>query len=420
MRSSDLGVGARPVTREEIAAAKLPQTELHAWLSQRLEDDVGRLVDMANGKHDPAPTELLLDRARLAIGTRAAAIANSPEGYLPGAIVFYRTLQKRLETARASVVHRADLARTELGTTPNRDRLNVLLERLEHDTVPSNGRGFNIIERFVATITVSVPTQVRKILEVASEIRAHAQIVAAGTVLANVYDRLAAFCESQREELQGRLYKANNAAAQCMREEELAQRAARAAFTYQRARFEPLVEHLCAELRQRIALPAAPEVIGRLRGDLPGFIGAESHLVDGLLGAVAIDAGALAHATDSLFATDAAVRDALKESLAQFLPTVQVERDRLGDAQSARSRFVLCTQAMFDAHREDVFDGYDHIATGDPYDILCTDHEEGLPFAALAPMRTAQAIYRVLLEEGRVVAGHPVADLAATLTPLDG
>ena len=415
----DLGIGARPVTREEIAAAKLPQNELHAWLSQRLEEDVGRLVDMANGRHDPGPTEVLLDRARLAISLRAAAIANSDEGYLPGAIVFYRTLQKRLETARASVLHRAELARTELGTTPNRDRLNVLLDRLHHDTMPAEGSRFNLIERFVATITVSVPTQVRKILEVASEIRAHAQIVAAGTVLATVYGKLAQFCETQREELQGRLYKLNNVAAQCMRDEELLQRSARAAFTYQRARFEPLIEHLCAELRQHVPLPEAGEVIARVGGDLPGFVGREAQLLDGILAAVRVDSAALATATDEVFATDPAVRDALKESLAQFLPIVQVDRERLGECAAARMRFVICTPRVYDAYRDEVFEGYTHVATDDPYDILCSDHEDGLPFAALVPMRHAHAVYRVLVEEGRAAGGHPIAELAATLTPLD-
>jgi hypothetical protein len=414
----DLGVGARPVTREEIAAAKLSQDALHAWLSQRLEDDVGRLVTMANGRHDPGPTEVLLDRARLAISVRAAAIANSPEGYLPGAIVFYRALQKRLETARASVLHRADLARNELGTTPNRDRLNVLLERLQRDTAPPSSR-FGIIERFVSTITVSVPTQVRKILEVATEIRGHAQIVAAGTVLATVYDKLAHFCETQREELQGRLYQLNNAAAQSMRDEELIQRSARAAFTYQRARFEPLIEHLCVELRRQVPMVSTADVIARVGGDLPGFAGREARLLDGVLAAVQVDAAGLAHATDGVFATDPAVRDALKESLAQFVPIVHVDRDHLGAHTTARLRFVLCTQRVYDAHREDVFEGYRHIATDDPYDILCTDHEDGLPFAALVPMRRAHATYRALVEEGRAAAAHPTAELAAALTPLD-
>src|SRR5262249_29773872 len=172
--------GARPVSREDVAAANPPQDKLHAWLTARLEEDVGHLVALANGQREPAATDVLLDRARLAISGRASAIANGSEGFLPGAILFYHTMQKNLEARRQSVLHRATLARTELGTSPNRDRLDLLLERLRRDTVPAEGQRFGVVERFVATITVSVPTQVRKILEVAAEIRGHAQVLAAG------------------------------------------------------------------------------------------------------------------------------------------------------------------------------------------------------------------------------------------------
>src|SRR5262249_54146114 len=86
----NLGIGSRPVTREEVAAAGVPQEQLFEWLSRRLEEDVGRLVAVANGERQPPNTEVLLDRARLALSTRASAIANSGEGYLPGAILFYQ------------------------------------------------------------------------------------------------------------------------------------------------------------------------------------------------------------------------------------------------------------------------------------------------------------------------------------------
>src|SRR5262249_19275820 len=63
----DLGIGARPVSREDVAAANPPQDKLHGWLTARLEEDVGHLVALANGQREPAATDVLLDRARLAI-----------------------------------------------------------------------------------------------------------------------------------------------------------------------------------------------------------------------------------------------------------------------------------------------------------------------------------------------------------------
>lgn len=416
---ADLGIGARPVSREEIAAARLPQEKLHGWLAARLEEDVGTLVQLAQQGGGPPATEVLLDRARLAVSRRASALANGPEGYLPGAILFYQTVQRHLEARRQAVLERAEVARRELGTTPNRDRLNVLLERLRRDTVPAGGSPFGVVERFVATLTVSVPTQVRKILEVAGEIRSHALSLASSAVLASVYEKLAHYCEKQREELQGRLYALNNVASVCMREEELLQRAARGAFTYQRARFEPLVEHLWQALRERLPLPAPPEVIARLGGDLPAFLGTEKQVLERLLGALQVDPAQLAAAADELFAADPMVRDVLKESLAQFFPTIQVDRDRFPSLETARSRFVLCTRRMYEAHGDDVFDGYHHLETENPWNVLCTEHEEGLPFIALTYMQRIQAEYRAQLEQGRAALGHLTADLAASLQMLD-
>lgn len=415
----DLGIGAHPVTREELAEAKLPQEKLHAYLSQRLEEDVGALVTLATGDDVTHEIDLLLDRARLVLSGRATQIASSAEGYLPGAIFFYQTLQKRFTSQRQAVVEHAARARLELGTTPSRERLNTLLDRLRRDTVPADGSRPGMVERFVATLTVSVPTQVRKILEVAAEIRGHAQVLASATALAAVYERLARFCEKQREVLQGRLYVLNNAASMCLREEELVQRAARGAFTYQRARFEPLVDHLWKVMRERVGVPTTPDVIARLGGDLPVFLGLETDPLGRLLEAVQPDPERLAATADEILAQDPLVRDTLKESLAQFFPTIQVDRDRFPALETARSRFVLCTRRMYEAHGADIFEGYHHLETDNPFNVLCTEHEEGLPFLALTYMYRANEEYKRLREQGRAALGHVASDLAETLPLLD-
>jgi hypothetical protein len=414
----DLRIGAHPVTREEIAAAKPPQERLHGWLSARLEEDVGTLIRLAQGTEESRPTEELVERARQAIRGRAAALASGPDGWLPGAILFYQTVQKRLEANRQAVQERARFARQELGAMPNRERLDHLLDRLRRDTVPDDGHHLNVVERFVATLTVSVPTQVRKILEVAAEIRGHAQLLAASAVLTQVYERLAHFCEKQREELQGRLYVLNNTASRCMREEELMQRAARGAFTFQRARFEPLVGHLWDALRERMALPSAEEVVGHLGGDLPAFLASEPHPIDRLLQVLRPDAAVLAAAADEVLAADEVARDVLKESLAQFFPTIQVDRDRFPTLETARARFVLCTRRMYEAHAEDIFEGYHHLETDNPYNVLFTEHEEGIPFIALSYMQRINEAYKAL-DPARAALGHPTADLARTLPLLD-
>jgi hypothetical protein len=328
-------------------------------------------------------------------------------------------VQRRLEESRQVVLERSALSRQELGTTPNRQRLDVLLERLKRDTVPSEGHRPGMVERFVATLTVSVPTQVRKILEVTSEIRRHAQILAGAAAQARIYEQVANFCEKQREELQGQLYVLNNVASISKREEELHERSARGAFTYQKARFAPLVRHLWEELRGRAGLPATPEVITRLGGDLLTLAGSEEQVLGRLLEAIRPDVAQLAAAADEVMAEDVMVRDVLKESLAQFFPTVQVDRDRFPTLDTARSRFVLCTSRMYEAHRDDIFEGHHHLETADPFNVLFTQHEEGLPFVALSYMYRINQDYKLLHEQGRAALGHLTAELAHSLPFLD-
>ena len=76
--------------------------------------------------------------------------------------------------------------------------------------------------------------------------------------------------------------------------------------------------------------------------------------MDRLLEVMQVDLPALSAAADDLLATDDHVRDVLKESLAQFFPTVQVDRDRFPALETARARFVLCTRRMYEAHRDDI------------------------------------------------------------------
>jgi hypothetical protein len=147
--------------------------------------------------------------------------------------------------------------------------------------------------------------------------------------------------------------------------------------------------------------------------------GSEEQVLDRLLEAIRPDTSQLAAAADEVMAKDPMVRDMLKESLAQFFPTVQVDRDRVPTLDTARSRFVLCTRRMFEAHRDDIFEGHHHLETEDPFNILFTQHEEGLPFVALSYMHRIHEEYKTLHEQGRAALGHLTADLAQSLPFLD-
>src|SRR5262249_56108091 len=121
------------------------------------------------------------------------------------------------------------------------------------------------------------------------------------------------------------------------------------------------------------------------------------------------DRGGLCDGADEFMAQDAMVRDAIKESLAQFFPTIRVDRDRFPTLETVRARYVLCTRAIYDALADDVFEGCHHLETENPFNVLVTDHEDGLPFIALSYMHRAAERYRAMLDDGRAALRHPTA-----------
>ena len=305
-------------------------------------------------------------------------------------MLFYGSLEQEFAASRQRVLERAGVARLELGRTPDRERLDVLLERLRRDTALPSTRRPGTTARFAATVTVSVTTQLRKILEVAAEIRAHALLLAKGALLSEIYARLARFCAQQREEMQGRLYVLNQLAARCTRAEQTTQRAARGALTYRRGRREALVERLEGAVRAAVRVPTTPEVIARLGGDLLAFRAEAPDALDRLLEAIPVDETQLMAATDAVLAGDPDLTSGLRAAQAQLFPGAQVDRDAPrpppAAARSSSSARAGCTRRT----RRTSSPATSACETSDSYAVLMVQHETGLRFMALSYLRRIQ------------------------------
>ncbi len=414
---SELRVGENPFTVEEIDMAPASREGLHAFVNRRLQEDLGTLLAIGEGMRRPVALAALLERLQAAIAAQARALAGRQELPPLAAMHFYRTVEKQIEAMRQRALARQQSSHQVLATTGDRKRLEALQERLLGDTKRTDKRP-SVLQRFASTITISVPTQLRKIVEVASGVRANALDLASATLLSDVFVRLLHFCEKQREELQGAFQTLHNVASLCAREEERVQRASRSAFTYRRARFEALIERLAARLGADAAPAAAPDCASPLRADLLSGRGDEEGWFTRALESTRPDLDTLAAAVDAAMAAEPLVREAIKESLTQFRPSILVDRDRFATLETERERFVLCTRRLFAAH-EDLFDGFQHLETENPFNILVTEHEEGLPFLALASERRHHETYRVAHAEGRTTLAHAQAACAKELPLLD-
>ncbi len=410
---ADLGVGEHGLTAAETHATR--REELHAHVSRRLREDLGALLEMGEGARRPIAMAALLEGARRRIAAHVRHRASHTDGFVHGAVLCYWKLEHALQARRELALQRQEAARHALDATRDRERLDGLLERLRRDTTPHGAR--NIFERFVATITVSVPTQLRKILEVSDGLRAQALEYASATLLADIYGQMLHFCARQREDTQAMLRLLNQAAAQCAREEERLLRTARSASTYRRGRFEALLDHVWGRMAASLGDREPRNVVTQLGGDLLGSTRSESEWAAAALAAVRPDVERMASTADEILAADPFVREALKEALAQFAPPVQIDRERFARLETAQLRFVLCTRRMYEAHR-DLFEPRRFLETRNPYAVLFTDHEEGLPFLALACVRRMHDAYK--LEDPAVRArAHAQASLARDLPHLD-
>lgn len=412
----ELEVGRDALTHEVIDAHRPGDTEAYEFVRERLDRDLGVLYALADGSAMPDKTEDVVQRAQIAIANHARRIAGRANGYLPGAVLYYRTAQQHLETQKQQCAQRLEQARRELADSRDRQRLERLLERLQKDTRCDPDHKPNMFERFVSTISVSVQTQVRKIVEVTNSVRELAYVAGSSGILTTVYERLARFCEAECESLQNTAYALNNVMARCAREEEMLQRVSRGAFVYQKARFGVLVERLTTRLGNELGKPDATEVVDRL-GGLVDLGSNDAAMFRRVMDAVRPDARQLADAADRLMTHEPLVTDAVKESLTQFVATVRFDRERFRGLETARSRYVLCTKAMYETHR-DLFDGYHHLETDNPYNVLFTQHQEGLPFLAIAYMGEIASRYRDEPPEVRAQA-HAQASFVASLPALD-
>jgi hypothetical protein len=375
----DLEVGRNPLTRGEIRKNNIPKPKLHAYIKDRLDEDLGELLALAKQSGVPQRYQMLIEQAQIHCNSEALTLANSNGAYLPASVAFYRRLEKELHRLRDTVEERRDWAQRELGRSPSRSRLDSLLQRLESTL---RDPGDDLHARFSETLTVALPVQIRKILEVANEIREHAIVVGTAPLLQRYYTLLANACEKKRESLQKLIFELNTASAACARQEELWQRTARSAFTYQKGRSEKLVDALWDRARFAASGVRVPAMLEHLDGDLPALSGA-SDLEARLLDAARADAERLAATGEDIMASEPLARQALQDAILQLHPTVELQREKFGTLQTLRRRFVLCTRRFLHAHG-DLLQDYQHIETTSPWNVWISEHEEGFPFEVVA------------------------------------
>jgi hypothetical protein len=120
-----------------------------------------------------------------------------------------------------------------------------------------------------------------------------------------------------------------------------------------------------------------------------------------------------------MFCKDRKVYDYIKTMLDQFFMTLKLDRDRFPTLETSQSFFVMSTKRFYDTYKDDLFEGYSHIETENPFNVIMTKHEEGFPFIAMSYVHRINEDYKELHGHGKASQGHIMAMLNDRLPMLD-
>jgi hypothetical protein len=204
------------------------------------------------------------------------------------------------------------------------------------------------------------------------------------------------------------------------REIEIIKRIGRSAFTYNKTKFDELSEHLVEKIYNKLDTISTQEVVEKLgtpASDEGGFD--ETEYLEDVLKLLRPDLNQLTKYVDELFSQDPKVYDYVKTMLDQFFMTLKLDRDRFPILETSKANFVMCTNRYYEKYKDDLFEGYSHIETENPFNIIVTKHEEGFPFSAISYMHRINEEFKELRSYKKSALGHIMTDLEGKLPLLD-
>jgi hypothetical protein len=204
------------------------------------------------------------------------------------------------------------------------------------------------------------------------------------------------------------------------REIEKIKRIGRSAFTYNESRFDELTEEVLEKLYGSLELISTQDVVGKLGSPvIRKESGAGRKGLEELLGIIKPDFEQLTGVVEDLFCNEEKVYEYIRAMLDQFFLTLKLDRDRFPTLETSQSSFVLCTKRFYDRYRDDLFEGFAHIETENPYNVIVTRHEEGFPFIAVSYFHRINEQFKEHRTHGKSGLGHILKDLDTKLPLLD-
>ncbi len=403
------------LTPETINQASVSQENIYEFLKEKIDDTHERAAKDFEKKKKLEEVSWFMEKVIGSFSEKGDEIVLKSADRLKGGLLFYEKIASLIDDKVKNVTDGISKVEKELFEGTNQKTLNSLLERLETVT-KKKGIG-DIVVKLGQSPTVSL---VNQIIDIESRIQQQKTEKYNYLMLQHVYNALFKFLQEQQDILRNALYKHNNIVSQIDREIEKIKRIGRSAFTYNKSKFDELTEHLMEEIYSKLEVVSTQEVIEQLgspipENDSPG----QKDYLEKLLEIIRPDQNQLTRLVDDLFCRDQKVYDYIKTMLSQFFMTLKLDRDRFPTLETSQSFFVMCTKGFYEKYKDDLLEGYSHIETENPFNVILTKHEEGFPFIAMSYLHRINEDFKELHAHGKSSIGHIMGNLDSKLPLLD-
>lgn len=399
-----------------INEANVSEDKIHGFLKNKIDEINTNVVEAFEKTKEKEEVTKFIEDVVKHFSEKGDEILVSPDNYLTGGLLFYEKLSSLLNEKILGVNESISKVEKDLFEGSNQKTLNGLLERLENVTKKKHAIG-----EFVAKIGPSATVAlVNQIMETVGKIQQQKKEKYNHLLLQHIYNSLALFLQEQQDSIKTAIYRYNKILSKLDRESEKVTRIGRSAFTYNKSQFDELTEHLMNKMYAKLDVISTQQVIQELGSPVPqkDSFDEKEHL-ERLVKIIQPDLVRLTSLVDAMFCEDQKVYDYLKTTIAQFFMTLKLDRDRFPTLETNQCKFVMCTKKFYDKYRDDLFEGYAHIETENPFNVIVTQHEEGFPFIAMSYMYRINEEYKEQRAHGKTSLGHIMADLEETLPLLD-
>ena len=403
-------------TRQDINQASVSEENVHEFLESKISELHDNSAQEFEKKKKNEELSWFVEKVIVDFLEKGGEIALNPGSYLKGAAIYYQKLASILDEKLSSVSGSISKVEEALLEGKHQKALNKLLDKLATVTKKKKGIG-DIVVKIGESATISLVNQIMDTLARIQEQRVDKY---RHLLLQHIYGTLYKNVQEQHDMLKSYLFKYSTLISKLDREIEIIKRIGRSAFTYNKTKFDELTEHLIEKIYNKIDTISTQEVVEKLgtpASDDGGFD--EIEYLEDVLKLLRPDLNQLTKYVDELFSQDPKVYDYVKTMLDQFFMTLKLDRDRFPILETSKASFVMCTNRYYEKYKDDLFEGYSHIETENPFNIIVTKHEEGFPFAAISYMHRINEEFKELRSYKKAAFGHIMTDLDEKLPLID-